>query len=93
MMHWAYGDESRDGTGKRVYAVSGVFGHESDWRAIESPWASRLHGRVKNPSGVKTVTIAVIELLCTAVTNNSLGKYLISVRREHLLSRVPVLRG
>jgi hypothetical protein len=46
VMYCAYGDESRDGTGKRVYAVSGVFGHESDWKAIRGPWKKRLRGIV-----------------------------------------------
>jgi hypothetical protein len=45
-MNSAYGDESLDGTGKRVYAVSGVFGSESNWKAIARPWKKRLGGRI-----------------------------------------------
>jgi hypothetical protein len=45
-MYCAYGDESRDQTGNRVYAVSGVFGHESDWKAIRRPWKESLGGIV-----------------------------------------------
>jgi hypothetical protein len=45
-MYCAFGDESRDGTGKRVYAVSGVFGSESDWGAIRKQWTAKLGGRM-----------------------------------------------
>jgi len=46
VMYCAYGDESRDDTLQRVYAVAGVFGHQEDWDAIETPWKTRLNGRV-----------------------------------------------
>lgn len=46
VMYCTYGDESRDETGKRVYAVVGVWGHQDDWDAIETPWKDRLGGRV-----------------------------------------------
>lgn len=42
----AYGDESRDESGLRVYAVAAVFGHESEWREIEVAWQQRLEGRI-----------------------------------------------
>jgi hypothetical protein len=45
-MYCGYGDESRDGTGKLVYAVAGIFGHESDWKSIRRAWKKRLGGRV-----------------------------------------------
>jgi len=46
VMYCAYGDESRDDTLKRVYAVAGVWGHQEEWDAIEGPWKERLGGRV-----------------------------------------------
>ena len=46
VMYSAYGDESRDGTGRQVYAVSGVFGNKSDWKAVRGPWKERLEGIV-----------------------------------------------
>lgn len=46
VVYCAYGDESRDGTAKRVYAVAGVFGHESDWEALKPIWTERLNGKI-----------------------------------------------
>lgn len=44
VMYCAYGDESRDETGKRVYAVSGVFGRDSDWKSLSRAWKRKLKG-------------------------------------------------
>ena len=46
VVYCTYGDESRDETLKRVYAVAGVFGHQEDWDALEIPWKARLNGRI-----------------------------------------------
>ncbi len=43
-MYTSYGDESLDGTGKLVYAVAGVFGHQSDWKPFRKKWKKRLAG-------------------------------------------------
>jgi hypothetical protein len=45
IMYCTYGDESRDDTLNRVYAVAGVWGHQEDWDAIAGPWEDRLGGR------------------------------------------------
>lgn len=45
IVYCTYGDESRDDTLNRVYAVAGVWGHQEDWDAIEGPWKERLSGR------------------------------------------------
>jgi len=50
VVYCAYGDESRDDTMDRVYAVAGVFGHWDDWQDIEPPWKRRLKGKVFHAS-------------------------------------------
>lgn len=46
VMYSAYGDESRDDGGERVYAVSGVFGAKKDWHILRKAWSERLEGKV-----------------------------------------------
>jgi hypothetical protein len=46
LVYCAYGDESRDETALRVYAVAGIFGSQEDWSALEGQWAERLGGKV-----------------------------------------------
>ena len=49
-MYCTYGDESRDDTMARVYAVAGVLGHWDDWQDIEPHWKRRLKGKVFHAS-------------------------------------------
>ena len=46
VVYCAYGDESRDESRKRVYAVAGVFGNQVEWDEIEIPWKERLGGKI-----------------------------------------------
>jgi hypothetical protein len=46
VVYCTYGDESRDRTKQRVYAVAGVFGHQTEWDEISALWAARLGGRI-----------------------------------------------
>jgi hypothetical protein len=50
IVYCAYGDESRDETGDRVYVVAAVFGHKDEWNAITEPWRARLEGKVFHAS-------------------------------------------
>src|ERR1022692_1532267 len=50
VVYCAYGDESRDDTKKRVYAVAGVFGNGDDWQDIAGPWKERLGGKIFHAS-------------------------------------------
>lgn len=46
-VYCAYGDESRDDTTKRIYAVAAVFGHQDEWDATEVEWNKILGDRVR----------------------------------------------
>ena len=41
-----FGDESADETKQRVFAMSGVFGLESEWLRAESAWTALTKGEV-----------------------------------------------
>jgi hypothetical protein len=41
-----FGDESADETKQRVFAVSGLFGLESEWQAVEDAWTDLTKGEV-----------------------------------------------
>jgi hypothetical protein len=45
-MYCAYGDESRDETHERVYAVAAVFGRQEEFDEISGPWQERLEGKI-----------------------------------------------
>ena len=41
-----FGDESADETKQRVFAISGVFGLESEWLRAEAAWTALTNGEV-----------------------------------------------
>lgn len=41
-----FGDESADETSERVFAISGLFGAEDEWRAAEESWLALTKGEV-----------------------------------------------
>ena len=45
VVYSVFGDESADDTKARVFAVSGVFGNESDWNDLKGPWLERTGGK------------------------------------------------
>lgn len=45
-MYRVFGDESSDESKSRVFAVAGVFGDESDWKAIQEVWLERTGGTI-----------------------------------------------
>lgn len=46
VVYCTYGDESRDESSRRVYAVAGAFGLQQHWDALESLWNARLDGKI-----------------------------------------------
>jgi hypothetical protein len=44
IVYCTYGDESRDPSKKRVYAVAGAFAHQDEWDKLELEWSARLGG-------------------------------------------------
>jgi hypothetical protein len=49
-VYYTYGDESRDPSKNRVYAVAGAFGHQDDWNVLEALWNERLGSRIFHAS-------------------------------------------
>lgn len=45
-MYSVFGDESADESHSRVFAVSGIFGSESDWHSLKEAWIDRTGGRI-----------------------------------------------
>lgn len=45
-MYSVFGDESADESKARVFAVTGVFGSESDWFSLKEAWIDRTGGRI-----------------------------------------------
>ena len=45
-MRRAYGDESADETGKRVFAIGGLFGTRDQWIAFKTKWRERTGGKI-----------------------------------------------
>ncbi len=50
VVYCTFGDESRDESKQRVYAVAGAFGSQEEWDALELVWSARLEGRAFHAS-------------------------------------------
>lgn len=46
IVYSAFGDESHDESKQRVFTVSGLFGTEEDWGALEREWVPRMDGKI-----------------------------------------------